>query len=149
MRRASRHSVPRTAFCDSANAARSRKAVGRTEPFGSGCIPRISRFVIPAKAGIQGLRFRPSTSMDSRLRGNDDDEVCCGTAFRRGRQTASDSDVNVKSRSRIGGIIIVNGDSSPLTRIGLPNSSMLLSMITGDSLKRKFFTGCRISPFSM
>jgi hypothetical protein len=55
--------------------------------------------------------------------------------------TASDSDVNVKSRRRIGGIIIANRDSSPLTRIGRPSSSMLLSMITGDSLKRKFLIG--------
>ena len=63
--------------------------------------------------------------------------------------TASDNDVNVKSRSFIGGIIIAKLDSSPLTRIGLPSSSMLLSMITGDSLKRKFFSGYLISPFSM
>ena len=63
--------------------------------------------------------------------------------------TASESEVKVKSRSFIGGIIITNGDSSSPTRTGLPNSSMLLSMITGDSLKRKFFTGCLISPFSM
>ena len=64
-------------------------------------------------------------------------------------QTASDNDVNVKSRSRIGGSIITIDDSSPPTRTGRPSSSMLLSMITGDSLKRKFFTGCLISPFSM
>lgn len=55
----------------------------------------------------------------------------------------------MKSRSRIGGIIITKLDSSPATRTGLPNSSMLLSMITGDSLKRKFFTGYLIWPFSM
>ena len=63
--------------------------------------------------------------------------------------TASDNEVKVKSRSFIGGINITNEDSSPDTRTGLPSSSMLLSMITGDSLKRKFFTGYLISPFSM
>lgn len=64
-------------------------------------------------------------------------------------QTASDNEVNVKSRSFIGGIIITKLDSSPATRTGLPSSSMLLSMITGDSLKRKFLTGCLMTPFSM
>ena len=64
-------------------------------------------------------------------------------------QTASDSEVKVKSRSFIGGIIITNGIRRRDTRTGLPSSSMLLSMITGDSLKRKFFIGCLISPFSM
>src|SRR5690606_7885906 len=63
--------------------------------------------------------------------------------------TASDNEVKVKSRSFIGGIIITKLDSSPATRTGLPSSSMLLSMITGDSLKRKFFTGYLIWPFSM
>ena len=62
--------------------------------------------------------------------------------------TASDSEVNVKSRIFIGGIIITNGDSSSPTRTGLPISSMLLSMITGDSLKRKFLIGYLISPSS-
>ena len=64
-------------------------------------------------------------------------------------QTASDNEVNVKSRIFSGGIIITNGDSSSPTRTGLPISSMLLSMITGDSLKRKFLIGYLISPFSM
>src|SRR6476660_2798989 len=63
--------------------------------------------------------------------------------------TASDSDEKVKSRIFIGGIIITNGDSSSATRTGLPSSSMLLSMIAGDSLKRKFLIGYLISPFSM
>ena len=65
------------------------------------------------------------------------------------RQTASDSEVKVKSRSFIAGIIITNEASPSETRTGRPSSSMLLSMITGDSLKRKFFTGCLIWPFSM
>ena len=59
--------------------------------------------------------------------------------------TASDNEVKVKSRIFIGGIIITNGDSSSPTRTGLPISSMLLSMITGDSLKRKFLIGYLIS----
>ena len=64
-------------------------------------------------------------------------------------QTASDNDENVKSLIFIAGIIITNGDSSSPTRTGLPISSMLLSMIAGDSLKRKFLIGYLISPFSM
>ena len=62
--------------------------------------------------------------------------------------TASDSEVKVKSRSFIGGIIMTNGDSSSPTRTGLPISSMLLSMMIGDSLKRKFLIGYFTSPFS-
>ena len=39
--------------------------------------------------------------------------------------------------------------SPPAPRICLPNVSRLLSMMIGLSLKRKFFTGCLIAPFSM
>src|SRR5580704_7332816 len=65
------------------------------------------------------------------------------------RYTASDRDVNVNSRSFIGGSIIKMGASWGCTRTGLPNSSTLLSMMTGDSLNRKFLIGYLISPFSM
>ena len=65
------------------------------------------------------------------------------------RHTASESEVKVKSRSFIGGMTMVVSDSSLFTRTGLPNSSTLLSMMTGLSLKRKFFTGYLIWPFSM
>ena len=72
-----------------------------------------------------------------------------GDAARMGL-TAEAARIDLDSmRSRIGGIIIAKRDSSPLTRTGLPSSSMLLSMITGDSLKRKFLIGWRICPFSM
>ena len=72
-----------------------------------------------------------------------------GEGERHGFHTASDKDVNVKSRSRIGGSIMIVSPSSPFTRTGLPSSSMLLSMMTGLSLKRKFFSGYLISPFSI
>ena len=55
----------------------------------------------------------------------------------------------VKSRALIGGSIMPPSPSSALTRTGLPSSSMLLSMITGLSLKRKFLIGYFSSPFSM
>ena len=60
----------------------------------------------------------------------------------RGGHTASDRLENVKSRMTIG------GTRQPLARCGLPNASRLLSMMTGLSLKRKFFTAYLISPSS-
>ena len=57
--------------------------------------------------------------------------------------TASDKLVKVKSR------IFIGGTKLPPRRTGLPSASRLLSIITGLSLKRKFFTGNLIFPFSM
>ncbi len=65
-----------------------------------------------------------------------------GKRFRRD-YTASDKLVKVKS------LIFIGGTRLPPMRCGLPKASRLLSMMTGLSLKRKFFTGCLILPFSM
>ncbi len=59
------------------------------------------------------------------------------------RYTASERLVKVKSRRTIGGIML------PLARSGFPSASMLLSMMTGLSLKRMFLMAYLIAPFSM
>ena len=60
--------------------------------------------------------------------------------------TASDKEEKLKSRNFIAGTTIF--PASPNTCV-LPNSSILLSMLTGLSLKRKFLIGYLILPFSI
>ena len=77
---------------------------------------------------------------------NDETQVCVSTACvptLKLPYTASDRLVNVKSR------ILSGGTKFPFNRTGLPMASRLLSMMMGLSLKRKFFTGNLIWPFSM
>ena len=74
-----------------------------------------------------------------------DASAALGMTFRYGGldYTASDKLVKVKSR------ILSGGTRLPLSRTGLPSASKLFSMMTGLSLKRKFFTGNLMAPFSM
>ena len=64
------------------------------------------------------------------------------------RQTASDRLLKVKSRIRIGGIITLPWVWAPCTRTGRPSASRLLSMMTGDSLNRKFLIAYAMRPCS-
>src|SRR5450830_89210 len=64
-------------------------------------------------------------------------------------QTASDRDVKLKSRTRMAGIRSWKSLSSPARISGRPSSSILFSIVTGLSLKRKFLIGCLILPFSI
>ena len=79
-----------------------------------------------AGPGRAASRKQPRRSDSSRV-----DSISGCERHRRGDQTASDSEVKVKSRSFIGGIIIEHGTRRRATRTGLPSSSMLLSMMTG------------------
>src|SRR5687768_14963343 len=63
--------------------------------------------------------------------------------------TASDRLVKLKSRTLSGGITTAPPASVPATRIGRPSISRLLSMNSGDSLKRRLRIALAIFPFSM
>src|ERR1019366_6178068 len=66
--------------------------------------------------------------------------------------TASDSELNVNSRTLIAGMMVAPPApraSDALMRIDGPSISRLFRKKIGDSLKRKFFTGRDSLPFSM
>src|SRR5688500_3785865 len=64
-------------------------------------------------------------------------------------QTASDNDVKLKSFTFSAGITMAPPPSVPARRIDGPIASMLFSMNSGDSLKRKFLIAFEILPFSI
>src|SRR4051812_45569396 len=63
--------------------------------------------------------------------------------------TASDSEVKLNSFTLIGGTTTAPPASVPARRTAGPIASRLLSMNSGESLKRKFLIAFEIFPFSM
>src|SRR5678815_3193566 len=64
-------------------------------------------------------------------------------------QTASDSEVKLKSFTLIGGTTTAPPASVPARRTAGPIASRLFSMKRGESLKRKFLMAFEIFPFSV
>src|SRR5215218_7166057 len=64
-------------------------------------------------------------------------------------QTASESDVKLKSFTLIGGTTTAPPASVPARRTAGPIASRLFSMKSGESLNRKFLTAFEIFPFSI
>ena len=119
-----------------------RVALDRGDEGGDQIVPPLE-LDVDVGPGVGGEEPEPGQAVvgegDEDGEGEEDEQ---GEAHGRPRelvaQTASDRLEKVKSRIRIGGTITRPWVCAPCTRTGRPSASRLLSMITGDSLNRKF-----------